>query len=73
MCDIINFLLVYGSLKYIYISLNMQQLAIYMRFDDHFQAHCVKKTSNIILIQFNDIPYIKPVFVYTKNNSCFIP
>lgn len=78
MCDETNSLPVYGSLKYLCVSSDMQPLTICMLFetvgfDDRFQAYCVKKTSTMISIQFNEIPYIRPTFVCIKNNSCFIP
>jgi len=78
MCDKTNSLPVYGSLKYLCVSPDIQPLAICMLFetvgfDDRFQAYCVKKTSTMMAIQFNEIPCIRPTFVCTKNNSCFIP
>jgi len=78
MCDETNSLPVYGSLKYLCVYPDMQPLAICMLFEtvgfnDRFQAYCVKKTSTMISIQFNEIPCIRPTFVCIKNNSCFIP
>jgi len=60
MCDETNSSPVYGSLEYLCVSPDMQPLAICMLFetvgsDDRFQAYCVKKTSTMILIQFNEI------------------
>jgi len=52
------------SHMYVWILIQLGSLTIdFFSLTDDFQAHCVKKTFNMILILFNEIPYVKPIFL----------